>query len=192
MSFTTSSIGLLSSTIAISNIAGRNTINTGLFKIFLSGGIGLFATATVGTYINQAIAQNPSLAFELQREREKVREEVDSRRRDKKVLYHYSDRIAAQNIMATSMMRVTPQHSSGAPRGAYAADIKPWDMSYTQKELSALFYGGNINRDVSWFVAVNKDPFIHRYGTREYYIGSPDNIVPVDVVTIGKNLMLLE
>jgi hypothetical protein len=39
------------------------------------------------------------------------------------------------------------------PSGAYGTDLPPWDTRYTQQELSALFYGGNPNRNMRFFVA---------------------------------------
>lgn len=63
----------------------------------------------------------------------------------------------------------------------------------TQADLSALFYGGNRHKDVSWFVAVDGSLFSPVYGAaREYvYHGSADiGRVSLDVITIGPNLML--
>lgn len=75
------------------------------------------------------------------------------------------------------------------PPGAYATDIEPWNVGYTQKQLSALFYGGNVARDVSWFVALDGEEFIPVPGTaRERYKPGPS--IGVNVVTHGPNIML--
>ena len=185
--------GILATSYYAINI-GRHSINTGLFDIFTSGEIGIFTTATVSIYIAQALEANPNLAKELDLARVKEKARVNRRRKNKKVLYHYTDRASAMMISFTGKLKVTPKHpSSNSPRGAYASDIKPWDTSYTQRELSKLFYGGNMNRNMSWYVAVDSAPFVPVHNApRAYYIGAPESIeyVPVDVITIGKNLML--
>jgi len=176
--------------VILPKMAGRHTINSGLFQIFISGGIGQFYVPAIGKYVDQAIQHDPSLAVELDRERAKEAESVERIRNNRRILYHYTDKNSAALIAVDKAMYVTPKHSSGAPRGVYATDIEPWNVSYTQKEISQLFYGGSVHRDVSWYVALDGVAFIHRPGTREYYIGSPLDKVPVDVITIGKNLML--
>jgi len=190
VSFGMATIGAFGA-VALPKMVGRNTINSGLFKIFVAGGIGQFSISSIGMYIAQAIANNPSLAQELERERIKEAQRVDRRRKNRKVVYHYTDRLSAMLISVTGQLKVTPKHSSGAPAGAYATDIEPWNGFYTQRELSQLFYGGSIHRDVSWFVAIDASSFICRFGTRECYVGGAGGeYAPIHVITIGKNLML--
>ncbi|MEW8194251.1 MAG: hypothetical protein AB2793_11115, partial [Candidatus Thiodiazotropha sp.] len=75
--------------------------------------------------------------------------------------------------------------------GFYGTSIAPWSVQYTQEELSALFYGGNRHRDVSWFVAFDGESFIKYPGnSHEYYRPSLTGEVDLDVITIGPNLML--
>lgn len=45
------------------------------------------------------------------------------------------------------------------PAGAYATDIGPRQAGYTQSYLSALFYGGDVNRDVSAYVEIARRDF---------------------------------
>jgi len=177
--------------VLLPKMVGRHTINSGLFKIFIAGGIGQFSVSSIGIYIAQAIANDPSLTRELERERTKEAQRVDRRRKNRKVVYHYTNRLSAMLISVTGQLKVTPKHSSGAPAGAYATDIEPWNGSYTQRELSQLFYGGSIHRDVSWFVAIDASSFMCRFGTRECYVGGAGGeYAPIHVITIGKNLML--
>jgi hypothetical protein len=80
------------------------------------------------------------------------------------------------------------------PAGAYATDIKPTDVGYTQSALSALFYGGDIGRDVSYFVEIKRREFTpllypgfpHQFISYAPFGGFP---VPVKVRKIGPNEM---
>jgi hypothetical protein len=79
------------------------------------------------------------------------------------------------------------------PSGAYATDIRPTDPGYTQRLLSALFYGGNESEDVSSFVEFERNDF-----TQLLYPGFPHQWiryapplfpVPVRVRRVGINQM---
>src|SRR5205085_7476098 len=91
----------------------------------------------------------------LDQERESVRARVQAQTRGGKVLFHYTNKASAAGILATGVIFASEAKDFGGvtfPAGAYATDIPPWDTSYTQRDLSALFYGGKQSRDVSWFV----------------------------------------
>ena len=77
-------------------------------------------------------------------------------------LYHYTSLIDAAIIGATGVIFASEAKKFGGftfPVGAYATDITPTDSSYTQRSLSALFYGGNENRDVSGYVEIARRDF---------------------------------
>jgi hypothetical protein len=123
--------------------------------------------------------------------------EDDEERRKTKILYHYTSMASAVQILADGVILASAKKRFGGysfPPGAYATDIKPWNLFYTQRQLSALFYGGNENRDVSCFVAIEQRDFIGPLPFPEfpnqYYRPAPEGFpVPVEVVGIGPNLM---
>ena len=77
------------------------------------------------------------------------------------------------------------------PAGAYATDIPPWDSKMTQRDLSALFYGGDLGQDVSGFVAVDGAEFYPLpYAPSQWVRQCPAGaFVPVDTFMFGPNLM---
>ena len=77
-------------------------------------------------------------------------------------LYHYTNQTAAMEIFATQEMTCSKKYGGNLggpgsyfPAGAYATDIEPWNPIMTNKDLANLFYGGNLNRDLRWFVALD-------------------------------------
>lgn len=147
----------------------------------------------------QALANNPAAQKELELKRRKVEQafEVEARtnRTGGGILFHYTDRGAALDILGTGLALTTPRFAGLAtggisrPAGFYATDIQPWNISYTQESLSALFYGGDVTQDVSWFVAVEKNGFLPVSGTREYFKVGFGGQTSVEVISIGPNLM---
>jgi RHS repeat-associated protein len=115
---------------------------------------------------------------------------------DEEVLYHYTSQTAAVGIQQSQFIIATSTYRGRTytfPSGAYASDIEPTDTQFTQRQLSALFYGGNENKDVSWYVKIKKNDFIPiRYPGIEHFFYRParaGDYVPVDVEEIGLNLM---
>lgn len=180
--------------------SASSTIGTSAVGKVLAGLVGAGIGIGVGAGFDELISRNaPAInrALEEKRVREKAR--VERRARSGLVLYHYTDRISAIEIGSTGTGFVTPSFrglgtgGNTRPAGFYATDIAPWESSYRQSELSALFYGGNRGRDVSWFVAVDGSTFSRVHGApREYvHFGSVGSgPVQLDVITIGPNLML--
>lgn len=112
-------------------------------------------------------------------------------------LYHYTSQVNARKILATKSMRCTGMyrgHLGGGvthPAGVYATDIAPWDPFTTDRMLRNFHFGGNMNYDLTWFVAVNGEEFNHVYGApHEYVRQCPHNeFVPVEVYHAGPSLL---
>jgi RHS repeat-associated protein len=161
----------------------------------LAAGALTYTAVQVTTAIQANIAAQKALEQERVKTRERVRERA--RRRNVIPIFHYTHYAAAVSIAGTGYIFSTPKFVIGGfifPAGAYATHIPPWDAQYTQRSLSALFYGGNEGRDVSWFVAVDGTEF-----TPLPYVPYPHQwvkfwpaggSVPVKVLTHGPNLML--
>jgi hypothetical protein len=153
----------------------------------------------VGTAVT--IANNPSAMRQLEEQWAKLRAAIVAATAAATCgvpLFHYSDRASVFEILATQEMRASATYRGPLftyPSGAYASVIWPVGPM-TQRQLSAHFYGGNVGRDVSWYVQLcsNLNPFT--------YVGSPTHpdfwyspappgfMVPVRTFTIGPNLML--
>ena len=73
-------------------------------------------------------------------------EDCDDGKKNEEYLYHYTDREGATGIVNDKTMKVTEKYISKSgitfPPGAYATTIQPTSTEYTQRELSALFFGG--------------------------------------------------
>jgi len=163
-------------------------------KLLIAGAID-YTAIRITTAIQANIAAQKALEQERVRTRERVKEDAKS----KKALpiFHYTNRGAAIAISGMGLMIATPKFVfAGFPftSGAYASNIPPWDPEYTQRSLSALFYGGYEGRDVSWFVAVDGTEFIPLINApvpgQWVKPGAPGSSVPVTVLTMGPNLML--
>jgi RHS repeat-associated protein len=133
----------------------------------------------------------PAMSRILEEKRTREEARVATRADGRNVLYHYTDRGSALAISTYGVGISSPGYGSGRPPGFYASNISPWDSSYTQEDLSALFYGGSRSHDVSWFVAINGDSFVkYPYNGHEWYSPSATGEVNLEIITIGPNLML--
>jgi len=180
------------------NAATRLIItNAPSFNSLAKVGAGLLG-AGLGYGISQElkdfIADNaPKMNMLLEEKRiiEEARVKHRARDRKGKVLYHYSDRGAVLSIGMYGVGNTSSGYKRGRPQAFYATKITPWSTEYTQEELSALFYGGDISQDVSWFAAIDGTSFIqYKPGHYEYFNPSNTGEVDLDVITIGPNLML--
>ena len=77
------------------------------------------------------------------------------------------------------------------PAGAYATDIEPWNPIMTNKDLANLFYGGNLNRDLSWFVALDGEEFSPLHGAPHQFIRfcQPGDSIAVEIYYFGPSLL---
>jgi len=165
-----------------------------------SGLVGAGLGYLISDELKDFIATNaPAMNRILEEKRAREEARVETRSRGRRPLFHYTDRISAALIGASGVGFVTPSfrglgtNGNTRPAGFYATDIAPWEVNMTQADLSALFYGGNRHKDVSWFVAVDASLFSPVYGApREYVYHGSTGIgrVDLDVITIGPNLML--
>ena len=177
------------STFAVTGGAGAIT------RVSVSLLVAGFITFSTGDQLKDMIASPAAqkiLELDRKKLQERVKEEVrvGHRRRGRRVLYHYTGRAGAMAIGTFGVGLSSAGFGRGRPPGFYAANIPPWSTQYTQESLSALFFGGNINRDVSWFVAIDGTSFIKFPGnTYEYYRPSSTGETDLDVITIGPNLM---
>jgi RHS repeat-associated protein len=151
--------------------------------------------AGVSQELKEFIRENAPVMNEiLEQKRIREKERVARRARGRPILYHYTDRGAALAIGASGRGFVTPKFVGkdkvNKPAGFYATDIVPWDITMTQSDLSALFYGGNRKRNVSWFVAIDGSLFDKVWGTTNEFVQQGSGIVQLEVITIGPNLML--
>lgn len=77
------------------------------------------------------------------------------------VVFHYTDFFSAAEIYVSDIMFTSRGIASrGLPSGAYATDIAPWDLSYTQMSLKRILYYSpqrQLNQDVRAFVALCND-----------------------------------
>ena len=112
-------------------------------------------------------------------------------------LFHHTNLLDAAAIEATGFIRASEAKKFGGftfPVGAYATDIKPTDPGYTQSELSALFYGGNVGREVSTYVEIAKrefNPLLYPGFPHQYISYAPFAQFPVHVKvrSVGINQM---
>jgi len=118
-----------------------------------------------------------------------------------KIIYHYGSYRRILDIVSTQSIHVLDEnyrigsraHNThySFPVGAYGTDIAPWNILYTQNQLSALFFGGNESRNVRWYVAFEQGEFYRLPNHPHQYVKqSPVGTrVPVKVVHAGPNLM---
>ncbi|ERL55882.1 Rhs family protein [Psychrobacter aquaticus CMS 56] len=148
--------------------------------------------STIARILRSGIAQQA-----LKIERGIQKERIKRRANGKPIKFYYSSRLRIISISSKGGTLATPKYSghlgNGVPKppGFYGTDIQPWDKTYTQESLSALFYGGDKKRDVSWFLAFDGTTCIPVYSTpHECYIPSALGMnVPVQTITIGPNHM---
>ena len=124
--------------------------------------------------------------------------EVEAQRKGRSksdLLYHYSDEIATDLIMADQCIDASrkfshPRDNYKRPAGAYATNIEPWDISHTVSMLEILNYANPTGRDLSWFVAVGKLGFKKVGGTTEYVKeGRYGRCVGVKAIMNGPSLL---
>jgi RHS repeat-associated protein len=127
----------------------------------------------------------------------KTRVEQDSKREGSEILFHYTSKQSALEIFTSGgIFASLAKRFEGFtfPAGAYATDIAPWSIQFTQRRLSALFYGGNENKDVSFFVAIKKNDFIpivsSTFPNQYYRPAISGDFVPIEAIVFGPNLML--
>jgi len=112
-------------------------------------------------------------------------------------LFHYTSAPKARQILAEQSLRCTGRyrgHLGGGvthPAGAYATDIAPWNPFTTDRMLRAFHFGGNMNFDLTWFVAVNGEEFSPVYGAPHEYVRQCPHgeYVPVEVYYAGPSLL---
>jgi len=181
---------------ATATVTAQAALRTVVTRALLTLGTAL-VTATAGVVADKLLPQPKLDPKALVDARVALQTKVDEKRRNKSAVFHYTDFEAAREIATYGVMYTSAPYSGRLgdgfykPAGAYATDIGPWDPFYTQSELSALFFGGNRNRDVSWFVALDAEMFIRLpQSPREFYMpGVYPGEVDVDVFFMGPNLM---
>jgi RHS repeat-associated protein len=113
-------------------------------------------------------------------------------------VFHYTDLVSAALIFKTDIMFTSRAiKSRGLPSGAYATDIAPWDLSYTQMTLKQVLYfspGRQETQDVSAFVALCNDsqPGFHAIANQPHQFvkeGAFPDFVGVHAVSWGFNAM---
>ena len=116
----------------------------------------------------------------------------------KSVLFHYTDPVSAVSIFFSNEM-FTSKEYPGLPSGAYASDIEPWDPSYTQTTLAAVFYFSELRQqdavaegELAWFVALcnDKRPGFESAASHQFVkAGTFPGAVSVDAIFIMRNPM---
>jgi hypothetical protein len=127
--------------------------------------------------------------------------EQEEKRRGKRLLFYYRDPSRVMFIAATGMLPTTRANGVGFPAGAYATDVSPADNRFTQRQLSAAFFGDHFanygnNPSVSYFVAFFADilwspllPRLHPDVAHWHKAAPFPGAVPIEVVATGPNLM---
>jgi RHS repeat-associated protein len=114
------------------------------------------------------------------------------------VVFHYTGVYSAAEIYDSQIMFTSRGITSrGLPSGAYATDIAPWEISYTQMDLKRILYFSpqrQQSQDVRAFVALCNDvaPGFHSIPNQPHQFvkeGSYPGFVGVHAVTWGLNLM---
>lgn len=185
------------STLQTGTVVGLRTVarplSTFAVRMILAG-VGV--SIGVGLYTLAKTDEKAATELQLARDtRRKVIEDEEERRKSK-ILYHYTSMSEALEIAADRVIYASAKKRFGGytfPSGAYATDVAPWNLFYTQRQLSALFYGGSEHRDVSWFVAIEESdfyPLSYPEFPNQYCRPAPEGFpVPVEVVLVGPNLM---
>jgi len=187
----------------LSSVGATNSIRGALSSIAIasfSRALGQVSVGLVGAGLGFGISENlkdfiaanaPAMNEILEEKRTFARDAVEEKARGRKVLYHYSSRAKVLSIAATGVGFSSAGYGPGRPPGFYASSITPWSIQYTQRDLSALFYGGNTKEDVSWFVAIDGESYLQYKGnSSEHFMPSNTGYTDLDVITVGPNLML--
>lgn len=123
---------------------------------------------------------------------------IEKKKNSSETLYHYTNQTAAMEIFATQEMTCSKKYGGNLggpgsyfPAGAYATDIEPWNPIMTNKDLANLFYGGNLNRDLSWFVALDGEEFSPLHGAPHQFIRfcQPGDSIAVEIYYFGPSLL---
>jgi hypothetical protein len=130
------------------------------------------------------------------RQQQKTQIESEAEDRSTRILFHYTSAAAAQQIVQDQAIIASESKRFGGftfPSGAYATDVSPWSTSHTQRQLSALFYGGSEGEDMSWCVLVEEGGFrplnYPGYPNQFVYQWPPGEKAPVTIIGAVPNLM---
>ena len=166
--------------------------------ILLLAGALTYTAVQVGHYIQASQAARQELANARTRVQERVEEE--SKKCKSGPLFHYTDAVSAKLIASTSMMMASAKYIAAGFAflpGVYATGVPPWTPDVRQSALRDLFYGAKAGtQDVSWYVAICGDGFFPiigapaPYGSQYYRPAPVGALVPVEVLSVGPNLML--
>ncbi len=173
------------------------------FARFLASRVALPLLAAGATFLSgstketetQRILRDPVALEELRRKKRELAKTVTNEANGAALLFHYGDRYRALSVYAEKVIPASAGYAPGGrPPGAYATSIPPWfpQDDFTQRKLSATFYGGDPNRDVSWFVAIKKQPPFRSSGALFEFVAPAPVGTSVSVVPVfwGPNLML--
>ncbi len=173
-----------------------NNLWVARFSLVYSRAIGGLIGAGLGYGISEELKDfiadsAPVLHRVLEEKRVRARERVNHRSRGRRILYNYGGRARVLTISREGNGPSSDGYGRGRPPGFYGTNITPWSIQYTQEDLSALFYGGDRSRDVSWFVAFDGQSFRKYFGnSHEYYRPSLTGSTELEIITTGPNLML--
>ena len=178
---------------AVRGISGF-VLKTGAYTI-----LGLTGAGVGGLWVqlSGALENNPTAAMTPEaRQQLQIQLETEEQERGDQLLFHYTDSESATRIVSGKAITASAKKvflRTSFPEGAYATDIPPWSDTHTQRQLSALFYGGNEGNDVSWFVAIERKDFtelrLPAYPNQWIRYAPAGTMVPVSIVAVGPNLM---
>ena len=150
-------------------------------------GVGLGAMGTV-------ITANRTAARELTKERTRVKEEVESKPRPpkSKILFHYTNAAAAQQIFATGELRSFRRGTFGF--GNYATDQAGWLAVeiMASSRLTEIIFGRNIPSNYAetiWFVAFIENPRDPFRKVAPFIYKSDTQVTDITPLYIGPTLL---
>ena len=180
---------MLLSAIAIPNLSSQ-------LSKFFSQLIGTLGTSSIGS---MSTTKSMTIGKEQARKDQQalVASQAKAKERAGAILFHYTSYGNARLIQAEQKMYCGAGYKGllrgeiTYPSGAYATDIQPWDANFKQSDLANLFYGGNLNKDLTWWVAIDGLEFYPLYGAPHQYIRPcmEGDFIDVDAFMIGPNLM---
>ena len=187
---------------------GATSNTLGILANTAIAGVGAFALKSIATSFVESgnggsligtslerLLNRKTLGPSLATARARAQAKVQSRAKGRRVLFHYTTRLGAIGISACRCIRTTifkgrTIDGLPRPRGAYATDLAPWNVSLTQTIISQRFFGGSTNRvgRLGWYVAVDAASFFP-YGVPNEYVKPVafplQPVVPVDIITTG-------
>ena len=103
-----------------------------------------------------------------------------------------SDRVTHLQVLVHDGTTDDPDTGTFFPAGAWATSITPWDASYTQRQLAAVFYFSDWRikyTDLSYFVALCNDraPLFKKFPGTPTYVKQDGNI---NAIAAGNSGML--